>query len=581
MRIQFFSKMIAVFLCTIYLTCPSAAQPFESTFGSLVNNETPQDGKPIPNGRYMILSNSLSYGPESRILLTRLNSTGSISLNGTTTIHELANPNTAYYGAAIDLDFDAAGVHNGYFIAGSRSTANGRQALLIRTNTSGQPTWVKVLPNNDASGNLDETGVSVERQSNGDVVLTANGYNVVANNYRFSVSRFSSAGGQLWSNRYYATTSGQSFEATEACNAFRSGVATIVVTGRFWTAGSVNPHTFLSCVNASTGVEIWRRSYDSGFTSDAGMDVVYKPANGVTEPAALMAVGRAGLQASTLWVIRAAPLNGLASTKTYAPNVSFSGFAGTAISLDVTGTRAAITGSIVYQPVVGTIVSGTFAMVLPFYGTELPDWTNYYDSSSPQFTDTRGIAPVTGASNGYLVTCGTRLTGSAFNDTHTIRINSDGTNGTNGCDIEPITVVRTLQGEATWRPFNRTPFTWTNILPGRRVELVTQEFCAPGFVSGGDRSEILDSDPLEIRVSPNPTAIGQNATLTVELPELGAVQIRVYDLAGRAVWTFDQVLESDTKSLELPTSEWTNGIYFLHVQTSNLQKSIKLVVSGH
>ncbi|MBC7775738.1 MAG: T9SS type A sorting domain-containing protein [Phycisphaerae bacterium] len=579
MKNKRFFPLLAAFFCASLFSNLLFAQ-FENTFGSLVNHEEPQDGKPIPNSNYIVLSNTLSYGPASRILLTRLGSTGSVNMNAT--IHEPGSPTTAYFGTSIDLDYSTAGAHTGYFIAGSRSTANGRQAVLIRTNTSGTVTWTKVMPNNDVSGTLIESGVSVERQSNGDVIITSNGFNQAANNHRFSVSRFNSAGGQLWSNRYYATLTTQNFEATEACNAVRSGVDVIAVTGRYRATGVANTHTFLSCINATTGVEIWRRSYDAGQNGDQGLDVVYKPANGVAEPAALMVVGSSGPGHPSLWVLRANPLNGIASSKTYAPSVFYSGFSGRAISLDVTGTRAAITGNIIYQPSPGNILSGTFIMVLPFYGTELPDWTYYYSSSSPQFTEPHSIARITGASAGYFVACGSRLTGSAFNDAHTIRVNSLGSNGPTGCDIEQISVIRTLLGTSSSRAFSRTPYSWTNILPARITQNFSQEFCT-GLLGGigEDRTNVIVEEVAAPRLFPNPVSAGQTATLAFDLPEAGKVQVRVFDLAGREVWTFNQVLSEGEQVLELPTSQWAKGAYLVQLQLPALSKTIKLVVSGN
>ncbi|MFN0216742.1 MAG: T9SS type A sorting domain-containing protein [Saprospiraceae bacterium] len=554
---------------------------FESTFGSLVNNEEAQDGKPISNGRYIVLSNTLSYGPASRILLTRLNSTGTVSMNAT--IHEPGSPATAYFGYSIDLDLDAAGLHTGYFIAGSRSTPNGNQAILIRTNTSGTVSWTKLLPNFEAGGGtLNERGVSVERQSNGDVILTASAYSSTANNHRFSVSRFTGAGAQVWSNRYYATTTGQSFEATEACNAIRSGVQVIAVTGRYQATGLANTRTFLSCINATTGVEIWRRSYDAGLNADQGLDVVYKPANGANEAAALMVVGWAGLGHPSLWVVRANPLNGLASSKIYSPNVFYSGFSGEAISLDVTGTRAAITGSVVYQPAPGIFLNGTFAMVLPFYGTELPDWTYYYSSSAPPTPAAKSIAPITGVNSGYFFTCGTRFTGSAFGDAHAIRVTALGSNGQTGCETDPLTVTRALMGTSTWRPFSRTPYTWTNILPTRTTVNFVQEFCTDPLGGIGDeRSNDPLEDMPEPKIFPNPVSAGQFATLAFNLPEAGNVQIRVLDLTGRELWSFNEPVPEGEQLMELPSGQWANGAYFVQVQAAGLQKTLKIVVSGN
>ena len=102
MKINHFPPIIVAFCFVTLLYTPVLAQQFENTFGSLANHEEPQDGKPIPNSQYIVLSNSLSYGPASRIVLTRLNSTGSVALFAT--INELGSPTTAYYGNSIDLE---------------------------------------------------------------------------------------------------------------------------------------------------------------------------------------------------------------------------------------------------------------------------------------------------------------------------------------------------------------------------------------------------------------------------------------------------------------------------------------------
>ncbi|MDX1911388.1 MAG: T9SS type A sorting domain-containing protein [Saprospiraceae bacterium] len=567
-----------LFCLSLLLSTFASAQTFENTFGSLANHDTPQDGKPIPNGRYIVLSNTLSYSNASRILLTRLAANGSVNMHAT--IHDINSPNTHYYGTAIELDRDAAGTHTGYFIAGSRSTPNGRQAILIRTNTSGTPTWVKLMPNTDAGGALVENGVSVERQSNGDVILTVSGYSPSANNYRFTVARFNSGGGQLWSNRYYGTDSGQSFEATEACNAVRSGAATIVVTGRSWTSGSPDHHTFLSCIDAATGAELWRRNYNSNMTRDAGIDVVYKPANGAAEPAALMVVGAAGLQASVMWVIRANPLNGIASTKFYSPNIAFISFRGLAVNLDVNGTRAVVAGDIISQPVPGgNNLNGTFAMLLPFYGTELPDWTYYFSSTSPQIDSPRSISPVSGASAGYFLTCGTNLTGSAFHDAHAVRMDQLGGIGAGACPTQPLTVARTVQGVSGWRSFNRTPQGWTNIVLTRTAQSFAQETCTPELGEAGEeRSEAPSFGDADALLYPNPVGNGRDAVLQVNLPEAAGVQIQAFDLAGRLVWSQQSAPAAGETQISLPAAQWAPGVYVISLRTEAINRSWKLVV---
>jgi hypothetical protein len=560
------------------------AQQFENSFGLAANHEDPQDGKPLPNGRYVTLSNTLSFGA-SRIMLTFISSTGSVTSNAT--IHDPLSPNTAYFGAAIDLDLNATGGHTGYFIAGSRSTANGRQAILIRTNTLGSVTWTRVLPNSDNSGTLDESGVSVERQSNGDVVVTLSGYNAANNNYRFAMARFSSAGVQLWSNRYYSGTGYQGFEATEACNGIApvGGVntAVVAVTGRYRSAAGQPTRTFIACVNAATGAAIWRRTYNSSQQRDEGLDIVYKPANGANEPAAFMAVGYAGQVGTQLWVLRASPINGFASSKTYVPNTLVSpNLTGMAVSLDVTGTRAAISGLISYFPTPGQITAGTFAMVLPFYGLELPDWTNYYASSSPLTPAPRSISRITGASAGYFVTCGVREFNPALNDAHAIRTNALGAVAATGCPVTPISVIRTPQGTSTTRPSTPTPVTWTSIFPSRTTVGFVQQSCTGQLLQESeDRNEALALEPVAPRLFPNPAAAGQGATLAFELVESGKVQIRVFDLAGREVWSHSEALSAGQQLLELPAGQWPNGAYLVQLRSPNWNETLKFSVTSN
>jgi hypothetical protein len=579
MKKTLFIPLIFAFSGLFFLPKALMAQ-FETSFGLAANHEDPQDGKPLPNGRYVTLSNTLSFGA-SRIMLTFISSTGSVTSNAT--IHDPLSPNTAYFGYSIDLDFNAAGAHTGYFIAGSRSTVGGRQAILVRTNTLGAVTWTKVLPNND-NGTLDESGVSVERQSNGEVIVTISGYNAVANNYRFGLARFTSAGAQIWSNRYYSGINYQGYEATEACNGFATvagvNTAVVAVTGRYRSAAGQPTRTFIACINAVTGAAIWRRTYNSNQQRDEGLDIVYKPANGANEPAAFMAVGYAGQVGTQLWVLRASPTNGFASSKTYVPNTLVSpNLTGWAVNLDVTGTRAAISGLISYVPAPGQITAGTFAMVLPFYGTELPDWANFYASSSPLTPAPRSISRITGASAGYFVTCGVREFNPALNDAHAIRTNALGAVSTNGCLVTPFSVIRTPQGTSTTRPSTPTPVTWTNILPSRTTVGFVQQSCTGQSLQEiEDRSEELALEPAEPRLFPNPVAAGQSVALAFELAEPSKVQIRVFDITGREVWSQNETLNAGSQVLELPANQWPNGAYFVQFRSPIWNKTLKFSV---
>jgi len=474
-RIQSSSWCFLFFAAFLFSTTTNA-QLFETTLGIAATQEETQDSKPINGGKYIVLANTQSFGPANMISLTRLNALGLQEM--TVTLNDQNAPNVPYFGTAIDLDFNAASVHTGYFISGYRKSGNGNQIILIRTDLNGNLTWLKVLP---PAISHDERSVSVERQANGDVTVVGNARNTTNGVNSFVVARFSSAGAQIWSFRYVAGTTapvGTGFEALEACNGFRAGVPVVAVTGKS------NSHTFLSVINAANGIELWRRVYNSGFNNDQGTDVVYKAANGAAEPAAFMIVGSAGIPHPLMWVVRVDPVAGISNSKTYAPGpgISSSGFSATAVTLDVTGTKAAIAGRLIGQVSPTSFLNATFAMVLPFYGTELPDWTRYYEGSNPAGPGKESISRIT--SGGYLIGCGARLSGALASDIHAIRVNAAGENGPQNCDTEKLTPTKTTGGTSQVTSFTKTSAAWTNYVVAKKTFTYKQENCSMGLTSG-------------------------------------------------------------------------------------------------
>lgn len=477
-KVNFF-KYALTLLAFVLMTSAGWAQQFETTLGIPATLDEAADSKPIDGGKYILLGNTQSFGQAGKIVLTRLNGAGVQEF--TAAIYDANNQSVAYSGTAIELDRNNTGVHTGYFITGYRKNGNVNQVLLLRTDLNGAVSWVKYLP---GSSQHDERGVSVERQSNGDVIVVGNSKNITstANLNEFLVSRFSAAGAQIWSHRYgTGTGAGSAYcEALEACNGFGgNNLAVIAVTGKT----STN-HTFLSCINAATGLEIWRKLYSSGLSADQGTDVVYKAANGATEPAAFMVVGSAGAPHPMMWVVRVNPNNGAGSSKYYAPGISASGFSATAVTLDPTGAKAAIAGRILAQGTAGSLTNAVFAMVLPFYGTELPEWTRYYTATSPAGTGKESISRI--SSGGYFIGCGARLSGAVSSDLHAIRTNNIGENGFQSCATVKITPTKTVAGTTQNIPFVKTANAWTSYILTRTPYTFLQESCGTGLTPGSN-----------------------------------------------------------------------------------------------
>ncbi len=457
----------------LFFATSANAQLFETTLGIAATQEEAQDSKPINGGKYIVLANTQSFGPANMISLTRLTATGVQEF--TVTLNDPNNPNVPYFGTAIELDFNAANAHTGYFISGYRKVGATNQIILIRTGLNGDLTWLKVLP---PAISHDERSVSVERQANGDVTVVGNARNTSNGVNSFVVARFSSAGAQIYSFRYVTGSTGApgtGFEALEACNGFRANIPVVAVTGR------TNGHTFLSVINAANGTELWRRVYNSGMDRDEGTDVVYKAANGAAEPAAFMIVGLAGVQHTSMWVVRVDPIAGVSNSKIYTPGINYSAFFATAVTLDITGAKAAIAGRLVTTTLPASL-NATFAMVLPFYGTELPDWTRYYEGSNPAGPGKESISRIT--SGGYLIGSGARLSGAPASDIHAIRVNATGENGPHGCDVVKLTPTRVLAGTSQTVSFAKTANAWTNYVVTRTQRTYKQESCGLGLTAG-------------------------------------------------------------------------------------------------
>jgi hypothetical protein len=569
-------------LCLSAFFNPVDAQLFENSFAGVPSiGETAQDSKVLPDNRYATLSNTRQYAHPngSQIMLTILDNNGSVALN--VAIKEQVSYINEYFGAALEPDLSATGQLTGFFIAGHRKVGQREQAILIRTDEKGVVTWTKVLPNNVGGLDLDGRAVSVERQANGDVIVT--GAHPRQSTYHqpyFFAARFNSNGALLWSNRYHSDAPGYSFEATEACNGLRSGVSVIAVTGRMWTNGEQFHRTFLSCIDAATGTEIWRRSYASTASQDGGADVVYKPAS-ANEPAAFMVVGASGVQHPLLWVVRANPLNGLGNGRVYAPAIPNSltyGFAGTAVSLDVTGTKAAITGPLYFAPLKGDFQNGTYALVLPFYGTEMPDWARFYHSSTPHSIAQHSISYVKGASPGYLIGCGVESPFASQGAVHAIRTNATGGVGLKGCDVLSFEVNRTPGGEQVWRPFRQVLTAWTSIPLMQFDRAFREQFCDDGVLIPRMAQTNQSGSVVagEVRIMPNPSDAGGVVEVALRTEQAGRMRLRLLDLTGREIWSQEQEVDSGETRMALPTELLQKGVYLLHCTAPGVDRVEKI-----
>lgn len=585
-----FIHYLAYAFCLLITGTPLFAQ-FETTLGIASGNEESWDGKPIAGSNSILLSNTFSFGP-GKILLTKLKNTGVQSLN--VTLHDATYPTVEFSGRAIEPDLNATGAHTGYFITGQRRLASGAQMILLRTDLNGVVTWARFLP----SPSLHECGVSVERQSNGDVVATGRSLNPATNISRIVMARFTAAGGLVWCFRY-GSSNNLSFVPAEACNGLRPSpnpgggmIGVVAVTGRYTVTGVDGNHTFLFLVNASTGAEIWRQTYNSGNLLDEGLDVVYKPAANQFDTDKYMVVGASGGIHPSVWVVRVTPSNGAGVGSIYAAGVYNSAFIARSVTLSVhsSGTRAALAGTIIGMSQPGNpFFSRAWAMELPFSNTALPTWTYYYSASDPIGSASESISRITGANPGYLITCGDHLIGSPNFDVHAIRVFADGKHNLADCPEVSLPVTRTAAGTYTTRPNNKEGVSfWNTLSTVRTVRTLVQQSCdgVPLTGGSGERSNengtttvSLGTETPTAAIFPNPNTSGMSVRLGVQVPQAQSLTIQIFDLTGKRVFVETKTVEGGYQELDLPSENLVSGAYFVRLQAPDLNMTLKLVVN--
>ncbi len=80
-----------------------------------------------------------------------------------------------------------------------------------------------------------------------------------------------------------------------------------------------------------------------------------------------------------------------------------------------------------------------------------------------------------------------------------------------------------------------------------------------------------------IRLYPNPNS--GTATLELSTSTNSEVQLSILDLAGRNLLSQVQQLSSGTNSIQINTTEFSAGVYFIQLQSGTINKSVRMIVS--
>ncbi len=556
------------------------SQLYENTIGNLAGSDETTDIKPLPNGHTAVLANTTSFGAK-KILLMELDPLGHVIFFKT--IYNLTNPDEEYTGTNLALDMSTAGIHIGYFITGCRGSYP-TQMILIHTDITGNPTWAWKMDNGligITNHVMSECGVSIERQRNTDVIVV--GRSDQMGDLRFTASRFSAAGVLLWSNRY-SSPRGLQFLPNESCNGFRDGTEVVAVVGHIHTAGI--GHTFLSCIKASNGLEIWRRQYVSEQYHDDGTDVVQNPADG-----RYMVVGHAenlGGGGTLMWAFNANGGNGaLTNGATYSLLPPYHNLFARDVCLSPDKISGTIAGFVDIDPTAGAAGGvRTFIMKLPFAPGALPVFCHYFTASDPQlflFGDD-AIETVDGPNPGYVLGTEAILPGSAAGDydVHALRLNVLGLQNYVDCPVVPFTPDIKEEGRSSNIKREKTASTWSNfIVAAQQQEFLENpciEFVPPNVM---DSVTVRASSSFETRIFPNPAIAGSEINIQFELPKTSVVEIQLLDISGKMRGSWKEMRDEGKQVMQitLPANA-VDEMYFIKIILSGGQTQVqKLLVN--
>lgn len=560
-----FRNVILLFSVMLVWRTPYAQCP-DITFETLIigepdGSEELVDVKALYCGPSVILGNTSSaYGPQ-KIILTELTYDGEVVWFRT--IQDGVNTDIEFTGKSLELAYNDNGSHNGYYITGCMGNYHS-QMVVIKTDLNGSPLWTRVLYNTERHDTLEECGVSLELQSNGDIIAVGTSANYNTGNNRFIVARLRPNGNLVWCNRY-GSGQGIKFYPNESCNGMRSGVPVITVVGHVEEDG-LN-HTFLSCIRAGTGVELWRRRYESNGSRDEGNDVVQNPFN-----QRFMVVGQIDTVGgySEMWVFNVNVLNG-----TLTDGTAYRHTDGNLVATDVC-LGAPLSSALIVGRRDSTVYRGphTFAMRLPFSAGAAPVWNYYYENSAPNvLLDDAVDKDIWASPENFIV-------GSDYEDGfYVAKIPSV---GDEICSGIPFGVTSSPVGQSeTLNRQRAASDDWSQYSLTAIDEGYVYSPCIPSSAEFAPEGTLEFNVQPDVSVFPNPIYAGDLIHIQGDLPEDAEVDIQLLDANNRSYGNWREYRDAGMQSfaMKMPEEAYMKFYFVKITLSSGQQKIIPLVAN--
>ncbi len=459
-------------------------QTFETTIGEPSKNEFAYDGKPLPVTKgFATVSNAPVFSPKNQWLFTRIDPYGHHTLNKV--YGEIGDIKTnVLEGRAIERVF---GDGKGIYQAGAKTYVQKPNAVLMLSDDNGTPIHAmqQISP-----VNLGEMATALESVSDGVIVAGNAQYNSLqVTNKRFFVARFKLTNNKLvqsWSYRYYDTDADPkkaNFTIGKTCMGKSGDTPVVVVTGSYVKKGTSGTHSFVSCINAVDGTELWRRYIQSGFKVDEGADIIQDPAtkNFMMIGYCTNTAGRKCLYVAYLKQDGTFLVGG-----SYSTVLGNSEIVGQDVALSNDGKSAVITGYVKLPDY--NLKPKAIFVEIPFVPTPdlLPlanaNYAKYYVASEPYTRGTSSIDRNEGANNtiGYFITTQSvaAVAIAPLYNIHVIDVDNTGETGLTGtCFIKRFELKPKKQGKPQKPSIGKEATKWDEIRVIEEIITLPEERC--------------------------------------------------------------------------------------------------------
>jgi len=154
-------------------------------------------------------------------------------------------------------------------------------------------------------------------------------------------------------------------------------------------------------------------------------------------------------------------------------------------------------------------------------------------------------------------------------------------------DFDPGLLEATASAEGGVEPYE---FTWsheetgevvTDLLPANYVVTVTDaNGCEATYSFEVEEGPVGINDIAQsnVQLYPNPVSLGQNMQIQLMFDKAEDVAIQVYNSAGQLIQQQTNEVQAGLQSINVPTHNWSVGLYFVEVKVGESLISRKLIV---